>query len=1003
MKFPCLPYWLVATPLTSPMVVAGASTRRLRGNADASKNVVDRKPTPPKDEDCIVQVAALLEIEPGTIDELKIDCQGSDGLFQPVKGSLTQMAAMKKMFADGEILPGKSRMNLSKNVGVGRDKEIILGAGFNPKTSIRKGPPEHVGNRPRTRPLFDRDLQTNPTDYGHGGLQGDKPILVVKVTDAGGLARPETPAQISDDIFGTYGDTANLKSQLEACSMGKLNIIPGDNNAGVDQSAYAATGVMDVTIPLNLPDPTATNNAVMNAVTTEVQNRLGVTLPGPYDQVIYVLERCYNSCAWAAYAYFNSWISVYQMDYYKYVGVQVHELGHNFNLAHSGGLDGAVYTDHTGMMGNPLYSDDVGKMCFNAAKSWQIGWYDDRKQVVSPLSGGANWQQSVTMVGIADYLNDAVSHPVVIKLETNTAQDYFVAFNRAIGVNADNVEADDMVTVVQTGGHGVYRSQSYLRAKLGPSSPMGQIYTITDFGGVAGKDIVVEVTSIDLQSDPATATILFRTDQAPTAAPTMCNGNYFKVDILTDSYPTETTWTLFNECTQADEKTSADVGTSYTASGTYYSDQWCVPGGQYTFTINDEYGDGICCSFGSGSYTVTYDGVQVASGGDFASSESTTFGNCGPAPTQPPTTANPTKMPTPPPSNSPSKSSTSEPTDNPTSPAPTKLPTASPSKSPSKTPTALPTNEPTSGPSKSPSKTPTPPPSANPTSAPNVAPTPPPIVNPSPAPSNQTPIPSPTVNPTPPPTVNPTPPPSNQTPGPSPTPPPNTSGTVTASYDPDFGTPKCSAIGNSCTSGALLVGTLSDSTEPNAPNSLDACTDGVYGTYQSDESIDEITVSAVGGGQLQSGQRVEVEAKVFAWLSGSSDTADFFIASDAANPVWTYIGSASPVGGGAQTLTMQYDLPAGELQAVRVNFRYLGGVNLQTACNGGYWDDVDDLVFSVLPGAPGAIMNEVMPAHVPPPTEVDCQALSGDRYRCAAASPTCRWKNGKISGCYAAK
>ena len=38
------------------------------------------------------------------------------------------------------------------------------------------------------------------------------------------------------------------------------------------------------------------------------------------------------------------------------------ELGHNFNLAHSGGLDGKIYTDHTGMMGNPLYEDNIGAM-----------------------------------------------------------------------------------------------------------------------------------------------------------------------------------------------------------------------------------------------------------------------------------------------------------------------------------------------------------------------------------------------------------------------------------------------------------------------------------------------------------------------------------------------------------------------------------------------------------------------------------------------------------------
>ncbi len=54
----------------------------------------------------------------------------------------------------------------------------------------------------------------------------------------------------------------------------------------------------------------------------------------------------------------NSWMSVYQAHYYKLVGVTVHELGHNFGLAHSGkASDGKAYTDHTGMMGNPLYSD----------------------------------------------------------------------------------------------------------------------------------------------------------------------------------------------------------------------------------------------------------------------------------------------------------------------------------------------------------------------------------------------------------------------------------------------------------------------------------------------------------------------------------------------------------------------------------------------------------------------------------------------------------------------
>jgi hypothetical protein len=44
-----------------------------------------------------------------------------------------------------------------------------------------------------------------------------------------------------------------------------------------------------------------------------------------------------------------------------------------------------------------------------------------------------------------------------------------------------------------------------------------------------------------------------------------------------------------------------------------------------TFTIMDSWGDGICCDHGLGSYEVSGCGVVYASGGDFGSSESTTF------------------------------------------------------------------------------------------------------------------------------------------------------------------------------------------------------------------------------------------------------------------------------------------------------------------------------------------------------------------------------------------
>jgi hypothetical protein len=51
-----------------------------------------------------------------------------------------------------------------------------------------------------------------------------------------------------------------------------------------------------------------------------------------------------------------------------------------------------------------------------------------------------------------------------------------------------------------------------------------------------------------------------------------------------------------------------------------------LPTGCYTFTINDSYGDGICCTYGSGNYALKdAAGTTLASGSTFTSSASHNF------------------------------------------------------------------------------------------------------------------------------------------------------------------------------------------------------------------------------------------------------------------------------------------------------------------------------------------------------------------------------------------
>ena len=76
---------------------------------------------------------------------------------------------------------------------------------------------------------------------------------------------------------------------------------------------------------------------------------------------MYVVDDCYyenvkgkcfpNDGSWAGAAYPgpSQWMTIYRGPHYKDVAVQMHEIGHNWGLAHSAGLDGVVYSDHTGM------------------------------------------------------------------------------------------------------------------------------------------------------------------------------------------------------------------------------------------------------------------------------------------------------------------------------------------------------------------------------------------------------------------------------------------------------------------------------------------------------------------------------------------------------------------------------------------------------------------------------------------------------------------------------
>ncbi|MBS1637583.1 MAG: T9SS type A sorting domain-containing protein [Bacteroidetes bacterium] len=99
-----------------------------------------------------------------------------------------------------------------------------------------------------------------------------------------------------------------------------------------------------------------------------------------------------------------------------------------------------------------------------------------------------------------------------------------------------------------------------------------------------------------------------------------------KVVLTTDNYPSETSWQLTDKLGNV---LMTDPGSM--AQATTYTSTVCTPSTTcLKFTINDAYGDGICCGYGNGHFVIYVNGVVVINhNGQFSNTYVTNF-NCGP-------------------------------------------------------------------------------------------------------------------------------------------------------------------------------------------------------------------------------------------------------------------------------------------------------------------------------------------------------------------------------------
>ena len=200
---------------------------------------------------------------------------------------------------------------------------------------------DKVRTPPKTNEFFHHNLQgddsvhtppeqiRNPTELlprTRNLQKGIRTVLAVRVilNDASYSFADQTG--LSNNIFGNGIDTVNLKSQFAACSYNQLIFDKSPDRAMSvnpnDLTTAISNGVVDIKVNL---DKSAGDGMVSNAVTAKINSVFGVSSPNVLaDHVMYCFP--IGALNGIAYAYVNSWNSVYSDEWCNYVSTQMHEV-----------------------------------------------------------------------------------------------------------------------------------------------------------------------------------------------------------------------------------------------------------------------------------------------------------------------------------------------------------------------------------------------------------------------------------------------------------------------------------------------------------------------------------------------------------------------------------------------------------------------------------------------------------------------------------------------------
>jgi len=632
--------------------------------------------------------------------------------------------------------------------------------------------------RLRTAKTAIGDEVDDTNDRRHRGLKnksttGTLSTLLVKVNAL--LNGTEINSPSADELSATaFQNVPCMKSQYAECSYDQLTIQqyePGSltDNVTVDV-AVDAPGVVTISVDIDitemynmtwwldvddlsditdLADITVSQEYLQFMANSQLAEKFGVVvddLDDLFDLVMFCMPPGAVDVTletnWVGYAVIHRWDSYYNDIWGLELSVQMHEVGHSLGLQHSGEIEEYGYDEYSDLTGYMSYeATDADTMCFNPAKSWQLGWYEDKQIEINPTELSTE-PTSYILNGFVDFGNPTLDAYVILKIGN-----YYIGYNRKTGFNNGTREAVDRVTLTEKMGNAASSAQSQLKKVFEKGDE--DEFSLSDVTTRAIKIRVLpdnEIDNTNLDEVDILKDVVIELSVTGSDYPVECaetNLVTIQVKMVPDKFQEETSWGIMDDVGFLVYK-NADRDNKLT-----YVD--LCRGRQYYAVIDDTNGDGICSGeegWGCGNFNGKYpDGTEIWKENKFEYQKRVGFIMPLPvgdsySPTSSPTdipsdapsgtTSSPTALRTSSPTSSPTASRTSSPTSSPTAlrtSSPTSSPTAivttqSPTVSPTVSPTPGLTTDPTVGATANPSVSPTASLTADPTAAPEEEPSP---------------------------------------------------------------------------------------------------------------------------------------------------------------------------------------------------------------------------------------------------------------------------------------